>query len=80
MANLTESEIESAAMDWLAGLGYQTVFGPDIAPGMPDAERGDYNQVVLERRLRQALQRLNPQVPADAREDAFPHQGVYRRL
>jgi type I restriction enzyme R subunit len=71
MANLTESEIESAAMDWLAGLGYQTVFGPDIAPGMPGAERDDYGQVVLEYRLRQALQRLNPQVPADALEDAF---------
>jgi len=71
MANLTESEIESAAMDWLAGLGYQTVFGPDIAPGMPGAERNDYGQVVLQRRLRQALQRLNPAVPADALEDAF---------
>ncbi len=71
MANLTETDVESAALAWLAGLGYQTVFGPDIAPGMPDAERDDYGQVVLEYRLRQALQRLNPQVPADALEDAF---------
>jgi type I restriction enzyme R subunit len=71
MANLTETDVESAALAWLAGLGYQTVFGPDIAPGMPGAERDDYGQVVLEYRLRQALQRLNPQVPADALEDAF---------
>ncbi len=71
MANLTESDVESAALAWLVGLGYQTVFGPDIAPGMPDAERDDYDQVMLERRLREALHRLNPAVPSDALEDAF---------
>ena len=71
MANLTESEIESAALAWLAGLGYQTVFGPDIAPGMPGAERTDYSEVVLAQRLRDALAWLNPQVPADALEEAF---------
>ncbi|MCL6582688.1 MAG: type I restriction endonuclease subunit R [bacterium] len=71
MAHLTESEIESAALSWLSGLGYQTLFGPDIAPDMPAAEREHYGQVVLERRLRDALARLNPQVPADALEEAF---------
>ena len=71
MANLTESEIESAALDWLAGLGYQTLFGPDIAPGMPGAERTDYSEVVLAQRLRDALAWLNPQVPVDALEEAF---------
>ena len=71
MANLTESEIESAALDWLAGLGYQVFFGPDIAPDMPAAEREHYGRVVLEYRLRQALARLNPQVPADVIDEAF---------
>jgi type I restriction enzyme R subunit len=71
MANLTESEIESAALDWLARLGYQALFGPDIAPDMPAAERDNYGQVVLESRLQQALQRLNPLVPAGAVEEAF---------
>jgi type I restriction enzyme R subunit len=71
MAHLTESEIESAALSWLSGLGYQTLFGPDIAPGEPAAKREHYGQVVLERRLRDALARLNPQVPADALEEAF---------
>jgi type I restriction enzyme R subunit len=71
MAHLTESEIESAALAWLSALGYQTLFGPEIAPGEPAAERENYGQVVLERRLRDALARLNPQVPADALEEAF---------
>lgn len=67
----TESVVEQAALAWLESLGYQILFGPDIAPAMPEAERDDYGQVVLERRLRQALQRLNPQVPVDALEEAF---------
>jgi type I restriction enzyme R subunit len=71
MAHLTESEIESATLSWLSDLGYQTLFGPDIAPDMPAAERETYGQVVLERRLRDALARLNPQAPADALEEAF---------
>lgn len=71
MAQLTESDIESAALTWLENLGYQILFGPEIAPGMPAAERENYGQVVLERRLRQVLERLNPDVPPDALEEAF---------
>ncbi|AVD70179.1 type I restriction endonuclease subunit R [Desulfobulbus oralis] len=71
MAQLTESDIEAAALVWLESLGYQILFGPEIAPGMPAAERENYGQVVLERRFRQALERLNPDVPPDALEEAF---------
>ena len=67
----TESVVEEAALAWLEGLGYTILHGPDIAPGEPFAERDDYGQVVLERRLRQALQRLNPQAPPDALDEAF---------
>jgi len=67
----TESVVEDAALCWLKDLGYEVMFGPDIAPGMPAAERDNYGQVVLEYRLRQALAQLNPQVPADALEEAF---------
>jgi type I restriction enzyme R subunit len=38
---------------------------------MPAAEREHYGQVVLERRLRDALAHLNSQVPSDALEEAF---------
>lgn len=66
-----ESDVEQAALEWLSSLGYEVLVGPDIAPGMTAAERDDYGQVVLERRLRQGLVRLNPQVPVDALEEAF---------
>jgi len=71
MVHLTEYEIEQAALDWLKSVGWETLFGPDIAPDMLAAERENYEQVVLERRLRQTLQRLNPQMSADALEEAF---------
>ena len=66
-----ESNVEQAALDWLEELGYETLFGPNIAPDEPSAERDNYGQVVLESRLRQALERLNPQVPSDAIDEAF---------
>lgn len=71
MTAFTESIVEEAALAWLEGLGYAILHGPDIAPGEPFAEREDYGQVVLERRLRQGLQRLNPDAPADALDEAF---------
>jgi type I restriction enzyme R subunit len=67
----TETTVEAAALAWLEGQGYTVLHGPDLAPGGPTAERADYSQVILEQRLRQALQRLNPAAPAAARDDAF---------
>ena len=71
MAGLTESTVESAALAWLASLGWEVRHGPDIAPDTPGAERRDYREVVLPRRLRDALARLNPALPHEALEDAF---------
>jgi len=68
-----ESVVEDAALGRLDGLGYTVLHGPEIAVGMPGAERTDpgYRDVILDRRLRQALVRLNPELPAEALEDAF---------
>ena len=71
MVSFTESTVEDAALSWLETLGWRTAHGPDIAPDAPGAERSDYGQVVLERRLRDALRRLNPDLPADALDDAL---------
>ena len=71
MNSFTESTVESAALAWLESAGWQVAYGPDIAPGMPAAERADYGEVVLPQRLRDALARLNPGLPAEALEDAF---------
>ena len=60
MTTITESVVEEAALDWLDGLGWSVARGPDIAPDTVAAERADYGQVILERRLRDALAQLNP--------------------
>jgi len=69
----TESVVEDAALAWLDSLGYTVLHGPEIAVGMLAAERRDpnYRDVVLEGRLRQALVHFNPELPAEALEDAF---------
>ena len=69
----TESVVEEATLAWLVGLGYAVLGGPAIAVGEPGAERSDpgFRDVVLEGRLRSALERLNPGLPAEALEDAF---------
>ena len=69
-ASLSESTVEAIALDWLASLGWTVANGADIAPDTPAAERADYGEVVLSERLRSALARLNPDVPADALDDA----------
>ena len=67
----SESTVEDAALAWLEGLGWQIAHGPDIGPDMPAGERRDYGEVVLAQRLRDALARLNPALPAEALDDAL---------
>ena len=68
---ISECTVEDVALEWLAGLGWRVAHGPDIAPDTPGAARDDYGQVVLERRLRDALARLNPNLPVGTLNDAF---------
>lgn len=70
-SSLAESHVEEAALSWLEGLGYAILHGPDIAPGEPAAERKTYQDVILIHRLRDAVTLLNPEVPAEACEEAL---------
>ena len=65
-ASLSESTVETAALAWLESCGWAVANGPDIAPDTANAQRADYGEVVLSERLRSALARLNPNLPADA--------------
>jgi type I restriction enzyme R subunit len=66
-----ESDVEIAALEWLRNSRWSVKAGVEIGPGEAGAERIDFGQVVLEPRLRDALRRLNPHLPAEALEDAF---------
>ena len=71
MAVITESEVEDATLQWLAGLGYAVAHGPDIGPEGSAPERGSYDEVLLAGRLRKALARLNPHLPAETLEEVL---------
>ena len=75
---VTESVVEQAALAWLEALGFAVGYGPDISPGgdtltlsLSQRERESYGEVVLAQRLRDALARLNPDLPPEALDEAF---------
>ncbi len=69
--SLNESTVEAAALEWFVALGYAVGHGPNLAPGEPAAERDSFGDVVLVERLRTAIAKLNPAIPAEAREEAL---------
>lgn len=71
MTGFNESTVEDAALTWFGELGYALGHGPQLAPGEPAAERDSFGEVVLVGRLREAIRRLNPAIPEEAREDAL---------
>ena len=67
---VTESVVEEAALQWLADAGWQVAYGPDVEPEKLGAERDDFSEVVLTRRLTAALERINPDLPRSAIDQA----------
>jgi len=68
---LIESTVEDAALSWFKDLRYAVAHAPHLAPGEIAAERKSFSDVVLVGRLRDAIARLNPAIPSDAREEAL---------
>ena len=68
---MTEDQLEQEALGWLASVGYTPLNARDLDHLDPRLERTSTREVVLAVSLRAAIDRLNPDVPATAREDAF---------
>jgi type I restriction enzyme R subunit len=62
---VAESGVEEVCLDYFADLGWQVLYGPDIAPGEAWSERSSYRDVLLEGRLRAAISWLNPELSAE---------------
>ncbi|WP_010672238.1 type I restriction endonuclease subunit R [Aeromonas caviae] len=71
MAFLSEAAVEQALMEQLGGLGYSIEREEDIGPDGHRPERESHDEVVLKRRFEDAVSRLNPGLPLDARQDAI---------
>lgn len=68
---MTEDKIEQNALEILKSIGFEVLFGPSLAETTADkpdapAERASYKDVVLTRRLGEAVGRLNPHIPQSA--------------
>ena len=70
MTGFAESDVEGAALAWLAELGYATANGLDIGPDGDAPERANYGDVLLIERLHAAVAKLNPALKTETRADA----------
>lgn len=71
MTKISESEIETFAIELFEKLGYQYIYAPDIAPDSETPERERFEDVLLVERLRTAVARINPGIPVDVRDEAI---------
>ena len=67
----TESVVEVACLDYFGQLGYTYLPAPEIASDGLFAERDEYGETILKQRLRTALTKINPKIPALAIDDAI---------
>lgn len=66
-----ESHLEEAVLEWFGELGYQIINGPEIDPQSEKPERRDFSEVILSERLKNAVSKINPEIPEEAQEEAI---------
>ena len=71
MAFLSEAELEELLLQNFERLGYERSTDAEIGPDGTSSERESYGDVILQRRLVAAIEKLNPDIPSEARQDAF---------
>lgn len=71
MKPITEDKIETFAIEVLQSIGWEYLHGLAIAPGAEQAERENFEQIILIDRLRKSVAILNPEIPQDAQEQAI---------
>lgn len=79
MAFLSEDEVEQALLAQLQTLGYQIEHEGNIGPDGCRPERESHHEVILKKRLTDAVARLNPNLPFEARQDAI-HRVIQSEL
>ena len=71
MAFLSENELENALLEQLRALRYEIQRDNQIGPDGSHPERVSYEEVILVGRLANAVARINPHLPVEARDDAI---------
>ncbi len=70
-ATVSESELEQVTLTWFAALGYEVLDRDNLDPETPYQERSGLDQVIIESRLRIALENINPDAPPEAFDEAI---------
>ncbi|WP_349370536.1 type I restriction endonuclease subunit R [Salinarimonas sp.] len=71
MPFLSEADIERLCLERFAALGYHCARDSEIGPDGKAPAREAYSDVILAGRLDEAIARLNPHMPEEARADAL---------
>lgn len=71
MTKLSENDIEIWAIEELEAIGWSYRNGTELAPDGPNPERASFATIVLEERLKRAIQSNNPDIPHDAQLEAL---------
>lgn len=64
---ISEAKWESFVVEWFAELGWEPKNGKEIAPG--SGQRDSWDELIIPSRLRDAVARINPRLPASAVDD-----------
>lgn len=68
---MTEDQLEKEALDWLVDVGYESLCARDLDSLDPRLVRASLSEVILVGCLKKAIEKLNPDIPKSAKEDAF---------
>lgn len=68
---MNETQLENLCSDWFRECGWETIYGPDIAPDSDKPARENYNQVVLKDVLTASVTRINPHLPEECVEQVL---------
>lgn len=66
-----QQNVEQVAIEFFYKLGYEFFYGPDVAPNNFRPLRKNYQEVLIEEKLRQALRRINPFLDEKAIEETI---------
>jgi type I restriction enzyme R subunit len=70
-AGISEADVEALATDWFRSLGYDSATGKEVSPDGDRPLRDTVSEAALTVPLRASIERLNPELPPAAVEDAL---------
>lgn len=66
-----EDELEQASLEILQSLGYEYIHGRELSPSAEFPQRESYREVILSEKVKEALFRINRDLPNEALENAY---------